>query len=90
MFAAIDQIVITDSVAASRVCDLLAVNCYDNAFMESCFGTIKIELPLEDYASDAVATRELGPYVNYYNIERLHSLLGYVTPCEFDTQSLNN
>jgi len=67
-----------------------ADNCYDNAFMESCFGTIKTELPLEDYATDAEAIRELGSYVNYYNVERLHSSLGYVTPCEFETQSPNN
>lgn len=66
-----------------------ANNCYDNAFMESCFGTIKTELQLEDYATDAEAIRELGSYINYYNVERLHSSLGYVTPCEFETQSLN-
>ena len=67
-----------------------ADNCYDNAFMESCFGTIKTELPLEDYATDAEAIRELGSYVNYYNVERLHSSLGYVTPCEFETHSPNH
>ena len=53
-----------------------ADNCYDNAFMESCFGTIKTELLLEDYATDAEAIRELGSYINYYNVERLHSSLG--------------
>lgn len=67
-----------------------ADNCYDNAFMESCFGTLKTELPLEDYTSDAEAIRELGTYVNYYNVERLHSSLGYVTPCEFETHSTSN
>lgn len=67
-----------------------ANNCYDNAFMESCFGTLKTELPLEDYSTDAEAIRELRLYVTYYNSERLHSSLGYVTPCEFEIQSLNN
>ena len=62
-----------------------ADNCYDNAFMESCFGTLKIELQLEDYASDAEAKRELSQYVSYYNLDRLHSSLGYVTPSEFET-----
>ena len=62
-----------------------ADNCYDNAFMESCFGTMKTELQLEDYASDAEAKRELAEYVNYYNLDRLHSSLGYVTPSEFET-----
>jgi transposase InsO family protein len=66
-----------------------ADNCYDNAFMESCFGTIKNELQLEDYATDAEAIRELGSYINYYNLERLHSSLGYVTPSEFETQPFN-
>jgi transposase InsO family protein len=27
-----------------------ADNCYDNAVMESCFGTIKTELAMEGYA----------------------------------------
>ena len=64
-----------------------ANNCYDNAFMESCFGTMKTELQLEDYASDAEAKRELGQYVDYYNHRRLHSSLGYVTPSEFERQA---
>lgn len=63
-----------------------ADNCYDNAFMESCFGTMKTELQLEDYAGDAEATRELREYTNYYNLDRLHSSLGYVTPAEFEHQ----
>lgn len=67
-----------------------ADNCYDNAFMESCFGTLKTELPLEDYAGDAEAIRELGSYVNYYNVDRLHSSLGYLSPCEFELQSISN
>lgn len=64
-----------------------ADNCYDNAFMESCFGTMKTELQLEDYAGDAEARREIGAYVDYYNTRRLHSSLGYVTPSEFERQS---
>jgi transposase InsO family protein len=63
-----------------------ADNCYDNAFMESCFGTMKTELQLEDYANDAEAKREIGEYVDYYNNRRLHSSLGYVTPSEFEAQ----
>lgn len=66
-----------------------ADNCYDNAFMESCFGTLKTELQLEDYTTNAEAIREIGLYVNYYNVQRLHSSLGYVTPCEFEMQSTN-
>jgi hypothetical protein len=67
-----------------------ADNWYDNGCMESCFGTIKNELQLEDYATDAEAIRALGSYINYYNLERLHSSLGYVTPSEFKTQPFTN
>jgi transposase InsO family protein len=65
-----------------------ADNCYDNAFMESCFGTLKTELQLEDYPDHAEARRELEEYVRYYNFDRLHSSLGYVTPHEFENPGL--
>lgn len=61
-----------------------AGNCYDNAFMESCFGTIKTELQLVDYADDVEAMRELRDYVTYYNATRRHSSLGYDTPVDFE------
>jgi transposase InsO family protein len=64
-----------------------AGNCYDNAFMESCFGSLKTELELVEYASSAEALRELREYVGYYNSERRHSSLGYATPEEFENQS---
>lgn len=63
-----------------------AGNCYDNAFMESCFGTIKTELELVEYRTSAEALRELSSYVRYYNADRLHSSLGYVPPAQFETQ----
>lgn len=43
-----------------------AGSCYDNAFLESCFGTVKTELQLVDYADHSAAVRELGEYVRYY------------------------
>ena len=36
-----------------------ADNCYDNAFIESCFGTIKTELEMTEYEKCAFA-RALG------------------------------
>jgi putative transposase len=59
-------------------------NCYDNAFMESCFGTIKTELELVEYANGPEAVRELTNYIRYYNAERRHSSLRYVSPAQFE------
>jgi transposase InsO family protein len=61
-----------------------ADNCYDNAFMESCFGTIKRELEMERYANEAFAREEIAGYIRYYNTRRRHSSLGYLTPEEFE------
>ncbi len=61
-----------------------AGNCYDNAFMESCFGTIKRELEMERYENEAIARKEISGYIRYYNTRRRHSSLGYLTPEEFE------
>lgn len=61
-----------------------ADNCYDNAFMESCFGTIKTELEMEVYANLRAAYEEIHEYLCYYDTKRRHSSLGYLTPCEFE------
>jgi transposase InsO family protein len=61
-----------------------ADDCYDNAFMESCFGTIKRELEMDPYESEAVARKEIFGYIRYYNTRRRHSSLGYLTPTEFE------
>jgi putative transposase len=61
-----------------------AGNCYDNAFMESCFGTIKTELEMEVYANLRTAQEEIRDYLCYYDTQRRHSSLGYLTPREFE------
>ena len=61
-----------------------AENCYDNAFMESCFGTIKTELEMTEYENQRVARREIGEYIDYYLTERKHSALGYLSPSQFE------
>lgn len=61
-----------------------AGDCYDNAFMESCFGTIKNELEMTEYKTIRQAVRELTQYIYYYNNERIHSSLGYLTPVQFE------
>jgi putative transposase len=62
-----------------------ADNCYDNAFMESCWGTFKRELAVADYESVESARAIIGEYVRYYRFERKHSSLGYLTPHQFET-----
>ncbi|MGN6547629.1 MAG: IS3 family transposase [Aureliella sp.] len=60
-------------------------NCYDNAFMESCFGTIKTELEMTEYNSSREAWREIAEYIEYYNFRRKHSALDYLTPIQFES-----
>jgi len=61
-----------------------ADDCYDNAFMESCFGTIKTELEMTDYQSSRHARREIAQYILYYNFERRHSGIEYCTPAQIE------
>ena len=60
-----------------------ADNCYDNAFMESCWGTFKTEMEIAEYDSEEQARRAVRDYVTYYRYDRKHSSLGYLTPTQF-------
>ena len=59
-------------------------NCYDNAPMESFFGTLKNELVHRTtFPTRAAARRALFEYVEiYYNRRRRHSGLGFLTPAQ--------
>lgn len=61
-------------------------DCWDNAPMESFFGTLKRELVHHrKYRTREEARREIFEYIEvFYNRERLHSSLGYVSPAEFE------
>jgi putative transposase len=61
-------------------------DCYDNAVMESFWGTLKTELVNhEQYETREQARASIFEYVEvFYNRHRLHSSLGYVSPEQFE------
>jgi len=61
-------------------------NCYDNAPIESFFGTLKNELIYhEHYATHEQARQSIFEYVEvYYNRKRSHSSLNYLSPQAFE------
>jgi transposase InsO family protein len=63
-----------------------AANCYDNAFLESCFGTIKTELEMTEYQHSRQARSDIASYLAYYNTQRLHSSLEYLSPTHFEAR----
>lgn len=60
-------------------------NCYDNAPMESFWGTLKNELVHHRrYETRAQAMREITEYIEiFYNRQRRHSKLGNLSPAAF-------
>lgn len=59
-------------------------NCYDNAFMESCFGKIKTEMEMTCYDNFQKAEKEIADFINYYNQLRRHSALDYLSPNHYE------
>jgi len=61
-------------------------DCYDNAMVESFFGTLKQELVCHArWTNLADARAAIHDYIEvFYNRQRLHSSLGYLTPAEVD------
>lgn len=66
-------------------------DCFDNAAMESFFGTMKNELDItEGRIFDAPAEAEaiIGEYIeSYYNRQRRHSRIGYANPVDFEANA---
>lgn len=65
-------------------------DCYDNAMIESFWGTLKRELTHHElYPTREDARRSIFEYIEvFYNRQRRHSAIGYVSPEQFEA-SLN-
>ena len=61
-------------------------NCWDNAVAESFFATLKIELVYQtQWRTREEARSALFEYIElFYNRQRRHSTLGYLSPSEFE------
>jgi hypothetical protein len=55
--------------------------------MESHIGTVKNELEITEYKCIEDALKEIAEFIRYYNFDRKHSGLGYVTPAQFEQLS---
>jgi transposase InsO family protein len=63
-------------------------NCFDNAAMESFFSTLKTECADRQFETQAQARTAIFEYIEaWYNRQRLHSSLGYLSPAEFERKS---
>ena len=62
-------------------------NCWDNAPVESFFKTVKNEMQNDArFKSREEARAQLFDYIEvFYNRQRLHSTLGYVSPAQFES-----
>lgn len=63
--------------------------CLDNAVAESFFGSLKTEwVDYEDYRTKPEAKQSLFEYIEvFYNRQRRHSYLGYISPVEYERRA---
>ena len=63
-------------------------HCWDNAHMESFFGTLKTEMVyFQKFQQLEEAVAYITDYIHFYNCERLHSSLGYRSPNQFEANA---
>jgi putative transposase len=66
-------------------------NCWDNAVMERFFGSLKSERTQgENYLTREQAKADVIDYIEmFYNSQRLHSTLNYISPMQFEKLNEN-
>jgi putative transposase len=63
--------------------------CYDNAMKESFWATLKRECADHTFQTRAFARQAIFEYIEiWYNRQRRHSALGYLSPCAFEQLAL--
>lgn len=81
-----------DKLAAHKITASMSRkgNCYDNAYVESFFRTLKVELIYRrKFETREEAKKAIFEYIEvWYNRQRLHSSLDYMTPEEYELKSL--
>jgi putative transposase len=65
-------------------------NCYDNAYAETFFHTLKVELVhRRRFRTRLEASKAIFEYIEvWYNRRRLHSSLGYMSPADYEAKAL--
>jgi len=77
------------TAASSQLSMSRVGNCYDNAVMESFFGTLKTECVTGPFLTRTQARTTIFEYMEvWYNRQRLHSTLGYFSPVDFEKLTL--
>lgn len=60
-------------------------NCYDNAFAETFFKTLKNELELQVFETMEQARQHIFEFIEaWYNTQRIHSSLGFMSPADYE------
>lgn len=63
-------------------------NCLDNAVIESFFGHLKTELPLDHFPSIDTLTTAIHEYIHWYNHERTSEPCKGLSPVQYRAQAL--